>query len=346
MINQITENNFINSLVKNFTRSTLQINNVHESDAEIIRLYENSNDYLAITTDSIVEEIKTGLYDDPYLIGWMSVLVNLSDLAAVGSKPLGVLVSEILPKNFSLNDLERLQSGISDACKKCNTSVLGGDTNNGDNLIVTGTAIGILKAKKFVTRIGLQKNDILYSTGLLGKGNAFAIYKFFNSMNKIFEYQPIAKINEGIIIKEFASACMDTSDGVISTLDQLMRLNNKGFLLNDDWETKIEKDSLKLADSSSIPHWLLLAGYHGEFELLFTIPKLLENEFLIKAKEINWTPVKLGIVIKEPKIKIPFYGKIAEIDSSKIRNLSSQLESGIDLYLKSLLTIDKEIRIN
>jgi thiamine-monophosphate kinase len=346
MINQIAENNFINSLIKNFPRSRLQINNVHESDAEIIETAENSQDYLAITTDSIVEEIKTGLYDDPYLIGWMSVMVNLSDLAAVGSKPLGILVSEILPSNFSSKDLEKLQTGISDACKMCNTFIFGGDTNNGDNLIVTGTAIGILENKKFVSRIGLQENDILYSTGLLGKGNAFAIFKFFNSMNKIFEYQPIAKINEGRIIKDFASACMDTSDGVLSTLDQLMRLNNKGFKLDDDWENKIDKDSLKLANSSSIHPWLLLAGYHGEFELLFTIPQKLESEFLMKAKGINWIPIKLGVVIKDPKLKIPIYGKLVEIDSTKIRNLSSNLENGIDLYLKSLLTIDKEMRSN
>jgi len=346
MIDQITENSFINSLVKNFTKSTLQINKVHESDAEIIKLHENSNEYLAITTDSIVEEIKTGLYDNPYLIGWMSVMVNLSDLAAVGSNPLGVLISEILPKNFSSKDLDRLQIGISDACKTCNTFVLGGDTNTGDNLIITGTAIGIIEKKKFVTRIGLQINDVLYSSGYLGKGNAFAIFKFFNSIHQNFDYQPIAKISEGRIIKDYASACMDTSDGVISTLDQLMRLNNKGFLLNEDWESKIDKDSLKLANSCSIPLWLLLAGYHGEFELLFTVPRKLENEFLIKAKEINWTPLKLGIVKKEPKIKIPIYGKMVEIDSTKIRNLSSQLENGIELYLKSLLAIDKEIRNN
>ena len=346
MINQITENNFINSLVKNLSRSSLQINKVHESDAEIIRLYENSNDYLAITTDSIVEEIKTGLYDDPYLIGWMSVMVNLSDLAAVGSKPLGVLVSEILPSNYSLNDVERLQSGISDACKMCNTFILGGDTNTGDNLIITGTALGYLTNKKFVSRIGLQNNDILYSTGFIGRGNAFAISRFFNKTSLKFNYLPAAKIKEAGILKNYASACMDTSDGVISTLDQLMRLNNKGFLLNKDWESKLDKDSLKLANSYAIPLWLLLAGYHGEFELLFTIPQKTESEFLMKANEIKWTPVKLGIVINEPKIKIPLYGKITEIDSTRIRNLSSQLENGINLYLKSLLAIDNEIRDN
>ena len=346
MINQINENIFINSLIKNFPRSPLQINNVNESDAEIIITCGNFDDYLAITTDSIVEEIKTGLYEDPYLIGWMSVMVNLSDLAAVGSNPLGILVSEILPANFSPKDLDRLQNGISDACKICNTFILGGDTNTGDNLIITGTAIGVLENKKFVSRIGLQENDILYSTGYLGQGNAFAISRFFNKTYQNFEYLPTAKINEGKILKNYASACMDTSDGVISTLDQLMRLNHKGFKLDKDWKNKIDKDSLKLANSSSIPLWLLLAGYHGEFELLFTIPQKSENEFLIKAKGINWVPLKLGVVIKEPKLKIPIYERLVEIDSTKIRNLSSNSEGGVDLYLQALMAIDKKIRNN
>lgn len=344
MINQIIENNFISSLTNNFLRSPIQFNKLHESDAEIIKVSYIPENFLAVTTDSIAEEIKSGLYSDPYLIGWMSVMVNMSDLAAVGAKPLGILLSEIFPPDFSKKDLKELQCGIQNACMKCSTFVLGGDTNTGNDLIITGTAIGILENRKFVTRSGCRPDDILYSTGNLGRGNAFAVSRFFKHSENAFEYLPEAKLSQGKIIRDFASACMDTSDGVISTLDQLMRLNNKGFELNVDWKDKIDKESVKLADSSSIPVWLLLAGHHGEFELLFTIPSKLENEFLLKAKEINWQPVELGKVIKTAEIKIPLYSKLVDIDSAKIRNLTSNLEKGMDLYLNSLMKIDEEIR--
>ena len=66
----------------------------------LFRLEVSESSILAITTDSIVEEIRLGLYDDPYLIGWMIVMVNLSDLAAVGADPLGILISEIFPNNL------------------------------------------------------------------------------------------------------------------------------------------------------------------------------------------------------------------------------------------------------
>ena len=98
-LNEILENKIINSLISGFERSPHQLNYPHESDAEIIQL--NDNTKLAITTDSISEEISTGLYDDPYLIGWMIVTVNISDLAAVGATPIGILISEIIPKTFS-----------------------------------------------------------------------------------------------------------------------------------------------------------------------------------------------------------------------------------------------------
>ncbi|MBP1683766.1 MAG: hypothetical protein H6Q27_1333, partial [Ignavibacteriaceae bacterium] len=108
-LNEILENKIINSLISGFERSPHQLNYPHESDAEIIQL--NDNTKLAITTDSISEEISTGLYDDPYLIGWMIVTVNMSDLAAVGASPLGILISEIIPKEFSRVKIKELQNG-------------------------------------------------------------------------------------------------------------------------------------------------------------------------------------------------------------------------------------------
>ena len=71
MLNEIIENSNISKIASCYKRSPLQVNKIHESDSEIIKLKDNI--FLAITTDSISEEIETGLYDDPWLIGWMAV---------------------------------------------------------------------------------------------------------------------------------------------------------------------------------------------------------------------------------------------------------------------------------
>ena len=81
------------------------------------------NDQLAVTTDSIVEEIEMGIYKDPYLIGWMTVMVNMSDLAAVAAAPVGILISEIITDFLDESFKTKLHEGINDACKECSTYV-------------------------------------------------------------------------------------------------------------------------------------------------------------------------------------------------------------------------------
>ena len=136
---------------------------------------------------------------------------------------------------------------------------------------------------------------------------------------------------------------MDTSDGVISTLDQLMRLNNLGFRIIPGWERKLNPESLKVAEKNKLPPWLLLAGEHGEFELLFTIPPKVEKEFLKSAEKENWIPVKLGKVIAEPEIQIDIYKKTVNFNSQKIRNLPFEYRGDIKEYLKSMLIYDREL---
>ncbi len=96
MNSTILENQTVERLARTFRRSPCQMNRWNESDAEIIRLGDTGVT-LAITTDSIVEEIASGLYEAPYVIGWMAAMVNFSDLAAVGAAPAGLLIAETLP---------------------------------------------------------------------------------------------------------------------------------------------------------------------------------------------------------------------------------------------------------
>ena len=341
-LNSILENKLINKLSESFERSPMQLNKPHESDAEIIQL--NDNTKLAITTDSISEEISTGLYDDPYMIGWMIVTVNMSDLAAVSASPIGILISEIIPKNFSDEKVTELQKGISDACRAYNTFVLGGDTNEGESLVLTGTAIGIINKEKPLTRLGCKPGDILFSSGKLGSGNAYAISQLISETNSKMEYKPLAQIKNCEVINKYASCCMDTSDGLIATLDQLMRLNGAGFELNSDWQNAIDDTALNYVKNLNIPIWLLLAGQHGEFELIFTIPQDLKDLFLKESLQSGFEPVELGKVIPEKEVKINIYGELIPINTTLIRNLPTEANGDIKHYLKVLLEYDFQLK--
>ncbi len=351
-LNDILENQIINRLSASLSRSPKQRNKVHESDAEIIEL-DNSSSNLAITIDTIAEEIKTGLYSDPYLIGWMSVMVNMSDLAAVGASPIGIVISQILPHNLSNNFIEKLQQGINDACIKCKTFVLGGDTNFGDELIITGCAVGTVDKTKYLTRIGCKPGDKIYSTGEFGVGNAYAAEKLIllsqqtdSVLNEkdTLKYFPSAKLEWKNLLIKYATSSIDTSDGLISSLDQLMRLNNVGFRITNDIGNIIDDASKDLFNKFNIPLWLLLAGEHGEFELLFSIPSEKENEFLNDANQLKLYPVLIAESTKETEIKLYIYSKEQIIDSHKIRNLAFEKDFSPQKYFQKLIEIDQELK--
>ncbi|MCK7528697.1 MAG: hypothetical protein MZV64_69640 [Ignavibacteriales bacterium] len=121
------------------------------------------------------------------------------------------------------------------------------------------------KERNFSVELAVKHGDFVYSTGKLGQGNGFALQKFNQLKTSSINYKPVARLNEGTSILEVANCCMDTSDGVISTLDQIMRLNKCGIRLDDNWEHILDEESANVCKQLNIPLWFLLAGYHGEF---------------------------------------------------------------------------------
>ncbi len=344
-LNSITENKLIENITKNYNRSPIQINNLQESDSELLNINILENDQLAITTDSIVEEIEMGIYKDPYLIGWMTVMVNMSDLAAVSATPVGVLVSEILPENLDESFRTKLHEGINDACKECGTYVIGGDTNFGKQLIISATAIGITKNRMFNTRIGCKPGDVLYTTGKLGIGNAYALTQLAESECQI-EYKPVAKLKAGIAIWGIASCCIDTSDGAIAAFDQLMRLNNVGIKMDLDWAAKLDTNSKSIIYEFGLPKWLLLAGQHGEFELIFSVPS--EKESILKkiSSQLSLHFLRIGEIQNNKGFFLNINDHQVELPTEKIRNIASQKNFNLNTYLKPLLEIDNSLQNN
>ncbi len=341
-----SETAFIDSLISRFAPSPLRRNNPHEADAELIALpgglLPGNAPLLAVTTDTIAEEIETGLYRDPYQIGWMAAMANLSDLAAVGAEPLGLLVSETLPDGFDDDSIDKLQSGIADACGSLGTHVLGGDTNSGSALSITGTAIGITRGGRQLTRRGCAPGDILYVSGRPGRGNGFALSVFGTGRCDPFPggYFPRARIREGMMLGGLASACMDSSDGLFATLDQLALVNGVGFGICSEWEASLDPASLDVVRAQGFPPWLLLAGCHGEFELVFTVSPSRWRMFRERTASMGWNPVEIGIVTDRPGVILPVDGEARYFDVSYLRGLSFRRRGGIGEYLEALLDYD------
>ena len=343
MSDPILENAYIERLVQGLPRSPLQLNRLQEADAELIRL-PGSRAVLALKTDSIVEEIETGLYADPYSLGWMMVTVNASDLAAVGAEPVGLLLNETLPPEPDERYLVELQRGIRDACVEYGLPVLGGDTNFSAHVQLGGFAVGVIPDGKPVTRVGCRPGDLLYASGPLGSGGgyAFAVLGPGASSAARPQYRPRARIREGIVLRPFASCCMDTSDGALPTLDQLARLNQVGFRIEGRYEDLLDGSAQRVA--AGLPPWMLLAGPHGEFELLFTVPPDRRAAFESAAAAASWSPVRLGVVTAETEICLPYGGSSVPVDTERVRNLFVSVGGDVGEYVKGLFEIDATMR--
>jgi thiamine-monophosphate kinase len=342
---ELLENTFLQQLSSQFRRAPEQINQLLESDAELLRLPDGS--VLAVTTDCIAEEIATGLYSDPAHIGWMTVVVNLSDLAAVGARPLGLLLSESLPPDFPAEKLKAVQGGIAAACAATGVFVLGGDTNDSTAWQMGGTAIGLIPAgEPIITRKGARAGDVLYGSGPMGLGSAYAFSVLLGGGDHAVPYKPVPRLKEGELVRHFGSTCIDTSDGFFHGLSNLLEVNPIGFQIDIPLTTMTDPAALGISQAKQIPAWIFLAGPHGEFELLFTIPPQNEKRFFEEALQLDWEPLRIGVCtgVQGCTLRVSNGGYIP-IDPLKIAN--TYVESGGDpqTFLAQLLNLETSWQI-
>jgi thiamine-monophosphate kinase len=252
-------------------------------------------------------------------------MASLSDLAAVGADPIGIVTAVSLETSRDQTFRSDIARGIEEACRQSGTFLLGGDLNLTQSISITGCAIGTVPRKWKLTRVGCQQGDVIFLSGKAGSGNALGLARKAQVPENVFPeeaYRPRARIKEGQLIRQYATSCMDTSDGLFITIDQLIRLNNCGFSIQADWENVLRHDVLKLCNGMQVPRWFMAAGIHGEFELVFTIPAKKVSSFLKQAKRMDFYPIPLGKIIDTPRFEFTQNAqKTAVIDMTPLRNL-------------------------
>jgi len=235
-------------------------------DAAILR-QEPGHD-LVFTTDMVLENECFRLGEaGPALVGRKALAVNLSDLAAMGAKPVGCLVSLALPKDEGPGLAEELMKAILSLAGQFNCPVAGGDTNTWRGpLAVSVTAIGKIPAGKAVRRHGASPGDLLFVTGPLG-GSILGHHLNF-----------MPRLDLGAIIREsHASAMIDISDGLSLDLWRLCKASRCGAMIHaeripisQDAHRESELHAAGLRPSTPLMHAL---NDGEDFELLFALPQ-------------------------------------------------------------------------
>lgn len=267
------------------------------------------NDYLLITTDMINAETHVPKEMTPWQIGWFSIAVNLSDLAAKGGSPSGVVLSLGLPKTVDKDFLEELIKGANSCATAYGTTVVGGDTKETRFITITGTAVGTVSKQEFMSRIGAKTGDIVAVTEDLGKAAAgyYALKHDLKEKERLAQalMEPTPRFSEGKLLAKTGAvtSCMDISDGLAASLYQLQESSNKGFEI-DFQNIPVSQEVLQVKKYADIDVSDFLLYFGGDYELLLTISPSRFQEAQEKLEKNNVSLTSIGRVIDEQKIFI------------------------------------------
>ncbi len=250
---------------------------------------------LAVTTDTMVENVHFFAGADPKLLGHKLLAVNLSDLASMGAKPISVMLALTLPK-VDEDWLEAFASGFLTLAEHYSVDLIGGDTTSGP-LTLTVQALGLVPRGRALLRSTAKPGDFIYMTGRLGDaglglkiaqgygcGNPDAALTRFNA--------PEPQIEEGLALLGIASACIDISDGLAGDLGHILEQSGVGACL--DWEALPLSDEV-LAYIEETGDWMLPLIAGDDYQLCFTVSAEKAEQLTIDCKKIGMIESEQGL---------------------------------------------------
>lgn len=183
--------------------------------------------------------------------GWLAATISLSDLAAAGADPTGLLVSLILPSDLPVHQLLHLIEGIERCAAETQTPILGGNIREGPAIEVTVVGVGAV-ADAPLSRVGMTAGDVVLAVGPFGRFWAeFLTYRRFGGPPPEAVLFPRAQVSAGLCLRAsgLVKVCMDASDGLWPTLAELAKCNRLAVTLdldNIEWEPDVEQASRRL----------------------------------------------------------------------------------------------------
>lgn len=233
---------------------------------------------LVICADTSVAGRHFPLDTHPHAIGWKSVAVNLSDIAAMGAKPHSILLALSLPQ-IDHHWLKDFSQGLYDCCDQFGVSLIGGDTTQSPHLTITVTALGWIETGQAVTRAGAQVGDLICVSGTVGDA-AFALQHMGHPLQKRLDY-PMPRCQLGQQLKGLASSMIDVSDGLAQDLGHILKASGVGAVLQLD-QLPISSDIARLEQEKK---WQLALAGGDDYELCFTISP--QNYHLLAQQKLD-----------------------------------------------------------
>lgn len=271
-------------------------------DAAIVDLPAGAR--LIAAADALVAGIHFPADDPPDAIARKIVRVNLSDLAAMGARPLGLLLTAVFPRDIDAAWLEGFAAGLGADVEEFGAPLIGGDTVAGDGpLSLSLTALGTVPGEAVLTRAGAEIGDGIYVSGTIGDGalGLEAVQGGLASLHGaerdylIDRYRlPRPRLALGERLLGLAHAAIDVSDGLVADLGHVCECSHTGARIEAGAVPLSPAGRAALEGDPALLRAVLTGG--DDYELLFTAAPEHDDALAVLSRELGLEITRIGTV--------------------------------------------------
>jgi thiamine-monophosphate kinase len=251
-----------------------------------------------------------------------AIVMNISDFASKGVLPTAAVVALGLPKSLANKKaVTEIADGLNAGAREYGTYVIGGDTNETSDLIISVSLFGVAR-NALMLRTGARAGDVVAVTGLFGKtaaglrllkGGCKATAKVREALVDAI-FRPKARLPEGLALRgyDYVTSSMDSSDGLAWSLHVLGKMSKVGFLL-DNLPVAPEVHEFALNNDLDEADLVFYGG--EEYELVLTIKPEKWEEAKAVIKAVNGSLIPIGRVTYDKNVCLNLVGKKRVIES-------------------------------
>ncbi|MBW2713034.1 MAG: thiamine-phosphate kinase, partial [Deltaproteobacteria bacterium] len=259
-------------------------------DAAILRPPPQSD--IVTSTDAFVEGTHFRWEcESARSIGHRAMVANLSDLAAMGAKPLGFTLALSLPPSLQMKTVADLLRGMLLEARAAGCPLVGGNIARAAHTSLTLSVLGSVKRGKGLRRGAARPGDRIFVTGVLGA--AALAWKRVECEGKPMRHRPEARLQAGLALSRLKSigACIDLSDGLGADLAHVLEASGVGAVLNIE-KIPLPRGFRAVCRALAVDPLQLATATGEDYELLFT----LRGSSRISAQALTQ---KLGVRVAE-----------------------------------------------
>ncbi|MXP56236.1 thiamine-phosphate kinase [Pantoea sp. Mhis] len=294
------------ALIKNYFNriENLSYYDVEEGigdDCALLNIPEKQT--ITITTDTLVEHVHFLFDIDPADLGYKSLAVNLSDLAAMGAQPAWLTLALTIPQ---INEkwLTKFSNSLFEQMNCHSMQLIGGDTTRGP-LSITLSVYGLVPIGCAIKRSGAKLGDCIFVTGTLGNSAAglYLLQNRYELQDQLVQemlinchLRPIPRIKQGKALRNLATSAIDISDGLLSDIIHIMNASQVGVELNLEL-IPISEALHRYFEPQQALIWALTGG--EDYELCFTASKVNLTAVHSALEYLNIPYTCIGQIVKK-----------------------------------------------